>query len=55
MDSPLRPEEQLLDAISSLTTTLEKMCEMMEVLACEIVFAGGSFHCHPEDEGPITR
>jgi len=42
MDAPVRPEEQLVDAISSLTLTLEKMLEMLEVLACEIVLAGGS-------------
>jgi hypothetical protein len=41
MDAPLRPEEELIDAISSLTLTLEKMLEMLEVLACEIVLAGG--------------
>ena len=54
MDPPLRPEEQLVDAIASLTLTLEKMLEMLEVLACEIVLAGGSFHQHPEDDGPIS-
>ncbi|HEY7519362.1 MAG TPA: hypothetical protein VIE36_13810 [Methylomirabilota bacterium] len=54
MDPPIRPEEELVDAISSLTLTLEKMLEMLEVLACEIVLAGGSFHEHPEDEGPIA-
>lgn len=54
MDAPLRPEEQLVDAITSLTLTLEKMCEMLEVLACEIVFAGGALPPHPEDDGPIT-
>ena len=53
MDPPVRPEEELVDAISSLTLTLEKMLDMLEVLACEIVLAGGSFHHHPEDEGPI--
>jgi hypothetical protein len=41
MDAPLRPEEQLVDAIRSLTLTLEKMLEMLEVLACELVLAGG--------------
>lgn len=54
MDPPLRPEEQLIDAITSLTLTLEKMLETLEVLACEIVLAGGSVHPHPEDEGPIS-
>ena len=54
MDPPIRPEEELLDAISSLTLTLEKMLEMLEVLACEIVVAGGSFHEHREDEGSIS-
>ena len=54
MDPPIRPEEELLDAVTSLTLTLEKMLEMLEVLACEIVLAGGSVDLHPEDEGPIT-
>jgi hypothetical protein len=54
MDPPVRPEEQLIDAITSLTLTLEKMLEMLEVLACEIVLAGGSFHQHPEDDRPIA-
>jgi hypothetical protein len=54
MDPPIRPEEELLDAVTSLTLTLEKMLEMLEVLACEIALAGGSVDLHPEDEGPIA-
>jgi len=54
MDRPVTPEEELLDAVSALALTLEKMLEMLEVLACEVIVAGGSIHPHPEDENPIT-
>jgi hypothetical protein len=49
MDSPVRPEEELADALSSLALTMEKMLEMLEVLACEVILSGGSFDVHPED------
>jgi hypothetical protein len=54
MDRPVTPEEELLDAVSALALTLEKMLEMLEVLACEVIVAGGAIHLHPEDENPIT-
>ena len=54
MDKPVTPEEELLDAVSALALTLEKMLDMLEILACEIIMSGGSPHLHPEDEGPIA-
>ena len=54
MDKPITPEEELLDAVSQLTLSLEKLLELLEVLACEVIVAGATFHVHPEDEGPIT-
>jgi hypothetical protein len=51
MDSPIRPEEELADAITSLTLSLEKLLELLEVLACEVMLAGtvGPGTVHRED------
>ena len=39
MDKPLTPAEDLADAISSLTLSLENLRDALEILACEIIVA----------------
>jgi hypothetical protein len=39
MDKPLTPSEELADAITSLTLSLEQLRDALEVLACEIIVA----------------
>jgi hypothetical protein len=41
MDKPLTPSEELADAITSLTLSLEQLRDALEVLACEMMVAGG--------------
>jgi hypothetical protein len=52
MDKPVTPEEELLDAVSALTLTLEKLHDLLEVLACEVIVAGGALPFQPDDEPP---
>jgi hypothetical protein len=37
MDEPLTPPEELADTITSLTLSLEKLRDALEVLACELI------------------
>jgi hypothetical protein len=37
MDKPLTPSEELTDAVTSLTLSLEKLRDALEVLACELI------------------
>jgi hypothetical protein len=53
MDAPVTPDEKLRDALASLGVGLEKVVDMLEILLCELIAAGATFHPHPEDEGPI--
>lgn len=53
MDKPITPEEELADAVTSLALSLEKLLELLEILACELIVAGATFHVHPEDEGNV--
>ena len=39
MDKPLTPSGELTDAITSLTLALEKLRDVLEVLACEMTVA----------------
>ena len=41
MDTPLTPSEQLADAVTRLTLSLEKLRDALEILACEIIVAPG--------------
>lgn len=53
MDTPVTPEEHLRDAICALTLAMEKILEMLQVLACEVIVSGGSLPFHPDEDGPI--
>ena len=39
MDKPITPAEQLVDAVAALRLSLEKLQEMLEILACEAMLA----------------
>jgi hypothetical protein len=54
MDQPIRPEEQLVDALRSLTLAFDKIADLLEILTCELIVTGAWVGAHPEDEGPIT-
>ena len=52
MDTPVTPEEELLDALHGLEVGLLKLVDFLEILLCEAIAAGGSFPAHAEDGGP---
>lgn len=56
MDKPVTPEEELLDALSRLEVGLQKVVDFLEILMCEVIAAGGSFHasatCSTPRRGP---
>jgi hypothetical protein len=52
MDTPVTPEEELLDALHGLEVGLLKLVDFLEILLCEAIAAGSSFPAHAEDGGP---
>jgi hypothetical protein len=46
MDSPVTPGEELRDAVVGLTFSLEKLLELLEVLACSAD--------RPQEQRPTT-
>ena len=39
MDKPLTPSEELANAVTTLTLSLEKLRDALEILACEMIVA----------------
>jgi hypothetical protein len=39
MDKPVSPAEQLGDATTSLVVALQKLADVLEILACELIVA----------------